>query len=90
MCVVVVEDILAGGLLLVAEVGHVGVRVGRDLILPGEDPVLALQRLAALVFEQPATLRHDVPELVAEFLVHVTPLPDARRLPSRPLGDAVP
>ena len=83
----VIENILACRLLLFGQVGHLGVRIGSDLILLGEDAVLPLKLLRNGVFEQLAALRHDVAELVANLLVHVTP-PPAAALP--PLAASVP
>lgn len=41
----VIENILACRLLLFGQVGHLGVRIGGDLILLGEDAVLPLKLL---------------------------------------------
>src|SRR5216684_9018126 len=69
----VIENILACRLLLFGQMGHLGVRIGGDLILLGEDAVLSLKLLRNRVFQQLAALRHDVAELVANLLVHVRP-----------------
>ena len=71
----VIENVLAGPLLLFGQVRHRGIRISGDLILLGEDGVLPLQHLTDVVFEQLAALRHDTAELVANLLVHVTRLP---------------
>src|ERR1700757_1445599 len=72
-----IENIPACRLLLFGQVGHLGARVGGDLILLGEYSVFSLKLLRYRFFEQFAALRHDVAELVANLLVHVTPFPAA-------------
>ena len=69
----VIENILACRLLLFGQVGHLGIRVSGDLIPIRKDGVLSLKLLRNGVFEQFATLRHDIAELVANLLVHVRP-----------------
>jgi len=51
------------------QVGHLGVRIGRDLIFLAKMAYFP-QFLRNGVFEQFAALRHDVAELVANLLVH--------------------
>ena len=66
------EDVLAGLPLLVGEVPERHVLLGPHLVLlaGGVDVVLALQLLGDGLLQQPAALRDDGAELVADRLVH--------------------
>jgi hypothetical protein len=67
----VIEDVFASRLLLFCQMRHLCVWIGSDLVLLCEDAELAFQGIASFVFKQPATLRNDVSEFIANLLVHV-------------------
>ena len=74
------ENVLTGLLLLVGEVRQRHVILGLHLVLltGGVDVILALQLLGDGLLQQPAALRDDRTELVADSLVHRRLLTPAR------------